>query len=262
MIGRPEVEPALRQPADDAGLGRQRHEIEQLLLGGHGRHALRHADAEIDDAAERQLEGAAPGDDLALVERQRRDAVHRHAHLAGEGRVVGRGIGLAVVLRRCHDHAVDERARDLHIARVQGAGGGDALHLHDHQALGVLGRHGDREVVEGQRLPLHCDVALRIGRRAAQDRDLDRERLVEHPRFASDRQQLDEVLRRPGVELAPALTRVDEGPQADLRDQARLAPGDLAEELRDAAERQVVALDDAVGGHAGESSARGRNARR
>ena len=56
---RPEVEPALRQAADDAGLGRQGHEIEQLL-GGDTPPRLRHADAEIDHAAERQLERASP----------------------------------------------------------------------------------------------------------------------------------------------------------------------------------------------------------
>ena len=86
---RPEVEPALRQAADDAGLGGERDEVEELLLGGDGRDALRHADAEVDDAAERQLEGAAARDHLALVEGQRRDAVDRRAHLAGEGGVVG-----------------------------------------------------------------------------------------------------------------------------------------------------------------------------
>ena len=65
--GRAEVEPALRQPADDARLRREGQVLEHLLLGGHGRDALRHADAEIDHAARRQLESAPARDDLSLV---------------------------------------------------------------------------------------------------------------------------------------------------------------------------------------------------
>ena len=79
---RPEVEPALRQAADDPGLGGERHLLEQVLLHGDGRDGFRHADAEVDHPAHRQLAGAAPGDDLALVERQRWDAVERHPQLA------------------------------------------------------------------------------------------------------------------------------------------------------------------------------------
>ena len=76
---RAEIEPALRNTADDPGLGGERHIFENALLGGDRRDALRHADAEIDHAAERQLEGTAPRDDLALVERHRLDAVERDA---------------------------------------------------------------------------------------------------------------------------------------------------------------------------------------
>ena len=66
--GRAKIQTSLRQSADDAGFGRQRQHIEKFLFRRDGRHALWHADAEIDDAAERQLEGASPGDDLAFVE--------------------------------------------------------------------------------------------------------------------------------------------------------------------------------------------------
>ena len=68
-----EIEPALRHAADHARLGRQRHVLENALLVRDRRDAFGHADAEIDDAAHRQLERAAARDDLALVERQRLD---------------------------------------------------------------------------------------------------------------------------------------------------------------------------------------------
>ena len=54
-----------------AWLGGQRHVLENALLVRDRRDALRHADAEIDDAAHRQLERAAARDDPALVVCQR-----------------------------------------------------------------------------------------------------------------------------------------------------------------------------------------------
>ena len=48
---RAEVESALRHAADDSGLGGERHVFEHSLLRRNGGHALRHADAEIDNAA-------------------------------------------------------------------------------------------------------------------------------------------------------------------------------------------------------------------
>ena len=49
--------------------------------------------------------------------------------------------------------------------------------------------------------------------RAADERDVDRERLVEQPFLAVDLEQLDEVLGRHAVELAALLARIDEGAQ-------------------------------------------------
>ena len=45
-----EVEAAGRDAADDAGLGGQREQVDDPLLGGDGGDALGHADAEVDDA--------------------------------------------------------------------------------------------------------------------------------------------------------------------------------------------------------------------
>ena len=117
--GGAEIEPALRHAADDAGLGRQREIFQNPLFRGHGRDALGHADAEIDDAARRQLESAAPGNHLALVEVQRLDAVERHALAAGIRVVIGGGVGLEVVSGPGDDHAIDQNTGDLHLARVE-----------------------------------------------------------------------------------------------------------------------------------------------
>ena len=56
---------------------------------------------------------------------------------------------------------------------------GDALDLGDDDAAGVARGHGDGKHLQGQRLALHGDVALRVSGGAAYDADINRERLVE-----------------------------------------------------------------------------------
>ena len=70
--GRAEVEARGRNAADDAGLGRQREQVDDLLFGRDAGDALGHADAEIDDAVGLQLERRAARNDLALAHRHRR----------------------------------------------------------------------------------------------------------------------------------------------------------------------------------------------
>ena len=68
------------------------------------------------------------------------------------------------------------------------------------------------------------------------------------PLHAVDSVQVDEILGRAGVDLPAALPRVDERAGADLREYAGAVRADLAEELRDHAERQVVRFDAPVDG--------------
>ena len=84
--GRAEIETRRRYPADHAGLGGQRDVAEDLLLVGHGGHALRHADTEVDHAVGRQLHRRPPSDDLASVQRHGLQALQRDPELVGEGR--------------------------------------------------------------------------------------------------------------------------------------------------------------------------------
>ena len=55
--------------------------------------------------------------------------------------------------------------------------------------------------------------------------------------------ELDEVFGGAGVELAAAVARIDEGAEADAGDVAGAARGDVAEQMRDHALRQIVGLD-------------------
>ena len=92
-----------------------------------------------------------------------------------------------------HD-AVDQHAGDLHLARARAS---PPRAMRSTWAITkpprVLGRHRGGQVVERQRLALHGDVAGRVGRGAADQRDVDREGLVEQPLLAVDLDQLDQV---------------------------------------------------------------------
>ena len=100
------------------------------------------------------------------------------------------------------------------------------------------------QIVQRQRLALHRDVAGGIGGGAADQGDVDRERLVEQPLLAVDLDQPDEILGGACVDLAAALARIDEGAQSDLGERA----GACAARCRGTGarcmpERQVVGLD-------------------
>ena len=68
-------------------------------------------------------------------------------------------------------------------------------------------------------------------------------RLVEEVFLAADRHQRHQLVDAAGVELAAAVARVDEGAEADPAQVPGLAAGDVAEQVRDHALRQVVGLD-------------------
>ena len=146
------------------------------------------------------------------------------------------------------DDAVDQHARDLDLPRRQAAALGEALDLHDDDAARVARRHGDRLRLERERLALHRHVAVGIGGGAAHDADVDRERAVEQVLLAVDRHQRHELLLGARVDPAAAVARIDEGAEADARELARLARGDVAEQVRDHALRQVVRLDPVADG--------------
>ena len=90
----------------------------------------------------------------------------------------------------------------------------------------------------------------------------DRKRLVEQVLLASDRHQLDQILGGARVDLAAAEPRIDESAKADASQMARAVRGDIAEQMRDDALRQVVGLNLVGDGQAAAAWARGPSGRR
>ncbi len=238
-----EIEAAGRDAADDAGLGGQREVVDQAFLRHHRSDAFRHAYAQIDHVARLQLECGATGDHLAQVQRHRRQRLGGEPRLARIGRVVDGGEGLVVVLRRRHDDAIDQHARYLDLARVQFAARDGAFDLHDDQTTRVVRGHRHRQRFLGQRFALHRHVAVRVGRAAAHQRDVDRKGLVEEEVLAVDLHAPHQIVSGGRVDLAAAVQRIDEGVQPDPRELARPVRGDVAEQLRDHALRQIPGLD-------------------
>src|SRR6266404_8553724 len=241
---RAEVEAPGRNAADDPGLGGQGHQVGDFFFGRDGGDPFGHPDAKIDDAVRPQLHRGAARDDLALAHLHRLERGHRHAHLGGERRAVCSPVGLHVALGlRRHDDAIDDRARDLHLPRVERPRLGDALDLRDHQPARVVRRHRERQRFNRQRLALHGDVAVRVRSGAAINADIDRDRLVEQILLAPDRHQFDQIFGRFLVELAAAEARIGEGAKADAGKVPRLAGGDVAVEVGERPQRQVVAFN-------------------
>src|SRR5689334_18624606 len=63
------------------------------------------------------------------------------------------------------------------------------------------------------------------------------------PLLAVDLHQAHELLGGTGIDAAAAMARVDERVQPDVREGAGLAGGDVAEQVREHALRQVIGLD-------------------
>ena len=246
-----EVQAARRHAADHARLGGQREQVEHCsslatLAMPSGMPMPR-----LTTLFGLQLERRAPRDDLAFgpICIGGIDS-HRHADFAAEGRVV----------RRRRRSASDARAgatttqstrmpgiltcRGFSVPRL-----GDPLDLHDDDAAGIARGHRDRQRFERQRLLLHRDVAVGVGGGAAHDRDIDRAApcRTDTPRrrvsISSTRSSVVRALILPppwrGSTKVPRPTRVDG---------ARLAGGDVAEQVADHALRQVVGLDLVVDG--------------
>lgn len=208
----------------------------------HGGNAVGQAIAEVDARARRKLLSGALRDEVADArgQRRRRARVGR-GQLAADGRVVARGGGL--LLGGVHADVVDEHARHRDRARRRDRRGRDVAHLREHAAAAVVRgeRGGERVDIGG--FFTRCQVALHIRRGAAHDREVDREGLVPEQFLAAERDDIDEIIARTGVDAAAAVARIGEGIEADVGDETVTARAGFANQRLDHAGRQRVSLD-------------------
>ena len=123
-----------------------------------------------------------------------------------------RRVGLPLL--RIDDDEIDEDAGNLHVLGRQRIASRHALDLHDDDAAGAPRRLRHRQHLAEHGLLLHRDVAVLVGGRAAQERDVDRHRLEEQPFLAGEVDHLDEIGRRARALPRALLARVDERVEA------------------------------------------------
>src|SRR5215475_2978784 len=144
----------------------------------------RYAGTEIADRARGEFHSCSAGHDLAMAEWKRLDGGQRASELARIARAAIRRVGLP--LGRIDYNVIDDDPGNLDGARRQNTVLCDPLDLHDHDTASASGclRHGQH--FAGDRFLLHADVAVFIGRRAPQDRDVEFQGFEAQPLFAID----------------------------------------------------------------------------
>jgi hypothetical protein len=157
--------------------------------------------------------------------------------------LVLRIVRLSMIVGFGDDDAIHQDARNLHLPRIEGSPVGDALDLRNHKAAGIVDSHRERERFDRERLTLHCDVAIGVRGGSANDAEVERQGFIEQVFLAAHRDQFDEVFRRLFVHLPAAEPRVNEGSQTDARQMARLPRRNVAIEVHDRSEGQIVAFD-------------------
>src|SRR5262245_3988906 len=141
------------------------------------------------------------------------------------------------------DDAIDQNAWYLHLTWIERICCCDAFDLRDDEAARILRCHCGGEVVERESLALHGDIAVWVASGPADECDVDGKRLVAQPFLAIDLHQLDQILGGHAADLSALLARIDEGAQSYLGDRPGPACSDLAIEMGNTTEREIVGLD-------------------
>ncbi len=227
--GGAEAEGAGGDSADDAGFDGEDDAVEELPLPGDAGDAFGDADAEVDDVAVAEFVGAAGGDPAAGagLEDAEIDGVERA--LADEIGIELAIEGLGVQMGRGDDDGIDEDAGEADIFGIAGVIGDGAFDLSDDDAAVAFGGLGHGEDFTDQGFVLHGDIAVGIGRGAADEGHMDGEGLVEQHLVAFDFDEADEVFGGDGVDASAAMAGVDEGTESDFGEHSGISGGNFAE---------------------------------
>ena len=235
-----EAQPARGHATDGPALKGEGEFIQPTLLGSDRHHALGHADAEVDDAAGRNLAQHAARDDFSLRERHRR----RRNPAAGlhVTRVKRLGKGLVVLAGLGDNEGINEHAGHAHGV---GRGGtiSDFLHLRNHQAAVIARGLRNGQHFTNETLAFHGEIARAIGARCPDEADVDGEGAVMQPVLAAKLHALNQWLGGATVQAPAAMHRIDKGVQADPGQDPGAMRGDVTKELADDALRETIRLD-------------------
>ena len=146
-----------------------------------------------------------------------------------------------MVFRFGYHDGVNQSARHHDIARVDRTGLGNPFDLDDDLAARIFCRQRLHIKFQPDRLFFDAYIAEFISGGAANDRHIDRKRLVPEIFLAFQFDQLDHFAGRPLVKPAAGFTRIGEGLQADMGDDARFF----------AADRPIQMHHDALGNRVG-----------
>ena len=103
------------------------------------------------------------------------------------------------------------------------------LHLADDDPVVRLRRLGNGKDIQIADLPLHGDIAVRIGRRSPEEADINLGRSIEKILLAVDRHHFGNIFCGAGIHFPAAVARIAEGPEPRRRQNARLLAGCGAE---------------------------------
>jgi hypothetical protein len=209
------------------------------LLQEHTRDGRGDSEAQVDNGVDLQFGRGPAGDHLLQAELDRFDVVEVAMHLPGQGRVVDGLGGLHLV--GGDDDGVDQDPGDMYgLGRQLNLR--EPFDLSDDDAVIVVGGVGLVEGTQRAALLLVGEVAVQVGSRGADDRNIDLDRRIEQVVVAADLHQLDEVVGN-GVHLRPLQPRIGVRAKADLGQHSRLPGGGGPVHLEQHSRRDVESLN-------------------
>ena len=209
--------------------------------------AVRNAETVVQHRAFTQFFRRTPRNHLTHIERLRWRGWNRPLDLARHGRVVDDVV--AHRLAGIDHHRIHDRARNTHGPRRQRADFHRRAHLHDDLTAGIVRGQRRRINIDVGWFLIEADVAVRVGERPADQRDIDRKWLVAQQFAAIDLGDFDEIRLGRVVHASTAVARIDERTETDMREQPRPPRADLAEQLHGDAAGEDVGLDLVVARH-------------
>ena len=241
--GGADIQTSRRNPADGAGFDGHINLLIYTFLQCDGSDAFGYADAQIDDISFFQLPGTAFGNDFSQIHFHFIDAVLRHPHFAGVGRVIFRQHVHFMVFLFGHHDIIHQDAGHHDVHGMQAAPFGNAFHLGDDDAAAVFRRLGHLQHFRDNGFLFDGDIAECIGCGAPDETHMDGAGLIQKLLHAADVMIFHDILRGCGIHFTPFHPGVCKGSQAHMGEHTHPAAADGPEQMGHHALGQVIGGD-------------------